>query len=131
MVKFRVAEVDRARVFPIAPEPAVDVDASRTRAEALWAARFGLLASDAAHGLNAWLADLWRHYREGQRKRAAIVQLSALDDWALRDIGLDRGDIVAAVNGIDTLKGRASSSSVIIGKTSAAGNTGRSKTSIV
>ncbi len=102
-----------------------------TRAEALWAARFWLLASDAAHGLNAWLADLWRHYREGQRKRAAIVQLSALDDWALRDIGLDRGDIVAAVNGIDTLKGRASSSSVIIGKTSAAGNTGRSKTSIV
>lgn len=44
------------------------------------------------------LARLWRNIRAALRRRAAIAELSALDDRMLADIGLSRGQIYAAVN---------------------------------
>lgn len=44
------------------------------------------------------LARLWTQLRGALRRRAAIAELSSLDDRMLADIGLTRGEIRAAVN---------------------------------
>ena len=44
------------------------------------------------------IASLWRGFRAALRRRAAIAELSALDDRMLADIGLSRGQIRAAVD---------------------------------
>jgi uncharacterized protein YjiS (DUF1127 family) len=44
------------------------------------------------------IARLWRNIRMALRRRAAIAELSALDDRMLADIGLSRGQIHAAVD---------------------------------
>ena len=41
----------------------------------------------------------FRRWREWRRRRAAIRELRTLDDRALKDMGLTRGEIVAAVDG--------------------------------
>ncbi|MBV9833913.1 MAG: DUF1127 domain-containing protein [Alphaproteobacteria bacterium] len=43
-------------------------------------------------------AKLWRYARSALRRRAAIAELSALDDRMLADIGLSRSEICTAVN---------------------------------
>lgn len=42
----------------------------------------------------------FERWRERRQRRAAIAELQALDDRALRDIGLTRGEIIAAVDGL-------------------------------
>jgi uncharacterized protein YjiS (DUF1127 family) len=44
------------------------------------------------------IAHLWRHIRAAVRRRAAVAELSALDDRMLADIGLSRSQICSAVN---------------------------------
>jgi uncharacterized protein YjiS (DUF1127 family) len=44
------------------------------------------------------IARLWGHVRRALRRRAAVAELSALDDRMLADIGLSRSQIHAAVN---------------------------------
>jgi uncharacterized protein YjiS (DUF1127 family) len=44
------------------------------------------------------IARLWGHIRRALRRRAAVAELSALDDRMLADIGLSRSQIHAAVN---------------------------------
>lgn len=44
------------------------------------------------------IARLWGHVRWALRRRAAVAELSALDDRMLADIGLSRSQIHAAVN---------------------------------
>jgi uncharacterized protein YjiS (DUF1127 family) len=44
-----------------------------------------------------FLRELWRQFVSWGRSRAAIAQLRALDDAALKDIGLHRSGIEAAV----------------------------------
>ena len=50
------------------------------------------------------LADLtvgaWRAYRAARQRRHAIRHLGTLDDRLLRDIGITRGQIPAAVDGL-------------------------------
>lgn len=41
---------------------------------------------------------LWSHLRSALRRRAAVAELSALDDRMLADIGLTRSEIRAAVS---------------------------------
>ncbi len=101
MVKYQVTEIaGHARVQPIGAEGSVDFHACRARAEAARAEQVAKLVSGASRALTAGLAGLWRGYRAGQRKRAAIAQLAGLDDRMLRDIGLERGQIAAAVDGL-------------------------------
>ena len=45
------------------------------------------------------LAALWRRLRRHHEAGIAGQRLAALDDHLLRDIGLDRADIAAAVRG--------------------------------
>jgi len=45
-------------------------------------------------------AALWRRHQERRRLRRAAAQLYAMDDRALRDIGLRRGEIEFAVSGM-------------------------------
>ena len=42
----------------------------------------------------------FRRWRERRRRRAAIGELRALGDRTLKDMGLTRGEIVAAVDGL-------------------------------
>lgn len=42
----------------------------------------------------------FRRWREAQQRRAAISELRAVDDRTLKDMGLTRGEIVAAVDGM-------------------------------
>jgi uncharacterized protein YjiS (DUF1127 family) len=42
---------------------------------------------------------LWRGYRERRQRRIAAAQLHAMDDRALRDIGLRRGEIEFVLSG--------------------------------
>jgi uncharacterized protein YjiS (DUF1127 family) len=42
---------------------------------------------------------IFRRWRKRRRRRAAIRELRALNDRALKDMGLTRGEIVAAVDG--------------------------------
>lgn len=44
------------------------------------------------------IATLWRRFRAALRRRAAVAELSGLDDRMLADIGLSRGQIRAAVD---------------------------------
>lgn len=46
-----------------------------------------------------FLRSLWRQIRSWRERRAALAQLRALDDAALKDIGLHRSGIEAAVLG--------------------------------
>ena len=46
-----------------------------------------------------FLWDLWRQIRSWRQRRAGLAQLRALDDAALKDIGLHRSGIEAAVRG--------------------------------
>lgn len=44
------------------------------------------------------IANLWSYIRSTLKRRAAVAELSALDDRMLADIGLSRSEIRAAVN---------------------------------
>ena len=46
-----------------------------------------------------FLRGLWRQVRYWRQRRTALAQLQALDDTALKDIGLHRSGIEAAVLG--------------------------------
>ena len=107
MVKFRVADVvSHARVAPVESDPWIDVQAFRARAEALRADQLRDLVSGPARALFAGVSNFWRRVRTHQRRRLAIAQLSALDDHLLSDIGLDRTDIAAAVDGLLSDQGK-------------------------
>lgn len=57
----------------------------------------------AGYGLKstaAGLAAAYRAHRRWQKKRAAIRELSGLNDYLLKDIGLHRGDIRPVVEGL-------------------------------
>jgi uncharacterized protein YjiS (DUF1127 family) len=47
----------------------------------------------------AIVSEAWRRHQERRRRRIATARLYAMDDRALWDIGLSRGDIEFAVNG--------------------------------
>ncbi len=54
-----------------------------------------------AHAVNAvaaWLGDIVSAVRTWRARRAAIDELSRLDDHLLRDIGIHRGEIYAVVD---------------------------------
>ena len=46
-----------------------------------------------------YLRGLWRQFQAWRRRKIAIAQLRALDDSALKDIGIHRSGIEAAVEG--------------------------------
>ena len=77
-----------------------DEAASRRREPTAWnafAEAMGGLAADIMYAtLRAALACARWH-----RRQVAVEQLQALDDRMLKDIGIERGQIVAAVQGID------------------------------
>ena len=50
--------------------------------------------------LGAWLGRGIKAIRQGHKRRVSIRQLSALDDYILRDIGLSRPEIRSAVDGL-------------------------------
>jgi uncharacterized protein YjiS (DUF1127 family) len=72
----------------------------------LSAAGRGLVRGAVAAGRGAWSGarGLAAAVARQHRRRAAIRELSGLSDYALRDIGLSRGDIRAVVDGM--LEGR-------------------------
>ena len=45
-----------------------------------------------------FLREIWRQFVQWQERRSALAQLRALDDAALKDIGLHRSGIEAAVD---------------------------------
>ena len=101
MVKYRVTEIaGHARVEPVGAPGSVDVSAHLARAEVERAEQIAKIVVDAAHWVVAGLAGLWRRYRAAQTKRTAIAQLARLDNQLLRDIGLERYEIAAAVDGL-------------------------------
>ena len=51
-------------------------------------------------GVNVGLARRVERFRKWRKRRAAIDELAALDDRLLKDIGLYRGEIEAAVDGL-------------------------------
>ncbi|MFQ5955595.1 MAG: DUF1127 domain-containing protein [Kiloniellales bacterium] len=56
---------------------------------------------DPAHAVNAlaaWLGDIVSAVRTWRARRAAIDELSRLDDRLLRDIGINRGEIRVVVD---------------------------------
>lgn len=55
----------------------------------------------------ASIRGLFRRLFGWMRRRAAIAQLQALDDRTLKDMGLFRGEIEAAVRGEDPARPRA------------------------
>jgi uncharacterized protein YjiS (DUF1127 family) len=78
-------------------------EAIRSAVAALWA-----LPDRLAETAGPWIAHFavrtrlaarhaWRAYRVARRRRLAVRQLNALDDRSLKDIGLRRGGIHAAV----------------------------------
>ena len=101
MVKYRITEIaDQARIEPVAAAGSVDLDDYIARAEAERAQQFPKIVFGVVQGLAARLAGLWLGFRAGQQRRIAIGQLASLDDWMLRDIGLERSQIPAAVDGM-------------------------------
>ena len=101
MGKYHVRDVaGHARIEPVGADRTLDLSADRARAEAARSMQLGKILSGTARGLAAGLAGLWRHYQAGQRKRVAIAELARFDDRLLADIGLERGDIAAAVEGL-------------------------------
>ena len=75
----------------VAPTPARVVDVDRQTIEQQ--ARIHRAAV-----MGGGFAKLWRYARSALRRRAAIAELSALDDRMLADIGLSRSEICTAVN---------------------------------
>lgn len=61
--------------------------------------RAGGLADRIGGPLGTALVQLWDAMAEAQRRRVALRQLQAMDDTLLKDIGLSRGHIEAAVAG--------------------------------
>lgn len=57
-------------------------------------------------GLWSTLARLWRAYLEMRSTRAAIRELSGLDDHMLKDMGIHRGEIASVVHGLEADKTR-------------------------
>ena len=56
------------------------------------------LVVERAHALRTeYLRGLWRQFHAWRRRKLAIAQLGALDDAALKDIGIHRSGIEAAV----------------------------------
>ena len=101
MVKYRITEIaDQARVEPVGADSSVDFQDDKARAEAQRAQQLPKIVFAAARGLADRLDSLWLGFRAGQRRRIAIGQLASLDDWMLRDIGLERSQIPAAVDGM-------------------------------
>ncbi len=101
MVEYRITEIaGQARVEPVAADGSVDFQDYLARAEAERAQQFPKIVFAAARGLAARLAGLWLGFRAGQQRRMAIGQLASLDDRMLRDIGLERSQIPAAVDGM-------------------------------
>ncbi len=101
MVKYRITEIaDQARIEPVAAEGSVDFQDYLARAEVTRARQLPNIVLGAARGLAARFAGLWLGFRAGQQRRIAIGQLASLDDWMLRDIGLERSQIPAAVDGM-------------------------------
>ncbi len=101
MVKYRITEIaGQARVEPVGADGSVDFQDYLARAEVARARQFPKIVIGVARGLAARLAGLWLNFRAGQRRRMAISQLARLDDWMLRDIGLERSQIPAAVDGM-------------------------------
>ena len=101
MVRYRIPEIaGRARVEPVGADGLAEIHADCARvavaAEAERAKQVRRIVSVLASGLTA----LWRRFRDGQRRRVAIAQLAGLDDWLLRDIGLERSQIAVAVDGL-------------------------------
>jgi uncharacterized protein YjiS (DUF1127 family) len=68
------------------------------RARALYAALNAALARPVRRAAAA-VAAAWRVLEAWYERRQAIRELSALDDRSLRDIGLNRSQIEAAVSG--------------------------------
>ena len=64
---------------------------------ALYSARIESMCE--AERIGRFLRGLWRQIRSWRERRAALAQLRALDDAALKDIGLHRSGIEAAVLG--------------------------------
>ncbi len=54
----------------------------------------------AVNAVAAWLGDIVSAVRTWRTRRAAIDELSRLNDHLLRDIGIHRGEIRAVVDGI-------------------------------
>jgi uncharacterized protein YjiS (DUF1127 family) len=78
-----------------------------------------LAPSSWARGILATAKRTWVAYMTWRIERAAIDQLSAMSDRQLKDIGLTRGEIVAAARGF-TLPSRWSRQDKSTGSTSAA-----------
>lgn len=57
-------------------------------------------AHSPAAAVAAWLRDIASAARGWRMRRAAINELSRLDDRLLRDIGIHRGEIAAVVDGM-------------------------------
>jgi len=68
--------------------------ARRLRAEATAALARGL-----ARAVRDRLAELWSAYQAYRERRRTYAELTALDDAALRDIGISRSDIPAIARG--------------------------------
>lgn len=56
---------------------------------------------DAARALGRLLLRGWHAYRLWRERRRAMAQLAALDGHMLKDMGIDRSEIEAAVRGRD------------------------------
>ena len=101
MVKYRITEIaGQARVEPVGADGSVDFQDYLARAEVARAQQFPKIVLAAARSFAARLVGLWLGFRAGQQRRNAIGQLARLDDWMLRDIGLERSQIPAAVDGM-------------------------------
>ena len=101
MVKYRITEIaGQARVEPVGADGSVDFQDYKARAEVARAQQLPNIVFGAGRALAARLAGLWLGFRAGQQRRMAISQLASLDDWLLRDIGLERSQIPAAVDGM-------------------------------
>jgi uncharacterized protein YjiS (DUF1127 family) len=55
------------------------------------------IAAQGATVIRRWLQAAARNWK----RRKMIASLEAMDDWLLRDIGIERGDIISVVNGFD------------------------------
>jgi uncharacterized protein YjiS (DUF1127 family) len=58
------------------------------------------LATRLPRAIATWAREQWRTYRRWRDRRAAAAELHRLTDYELRDIGLRRSEIYAAVNGL-------------------------------
>lgn len=56
----------------------------------------------ARQGLAAWIRALASRYQRSLERRASVAALRSMDDHLLKDIGLDRSEIVSMVYGHGT-----------------------------